>query len=242
MPILKVGPEDFIPQLIVFDKDGTLIDFDAMWGGWMEDLADRLETYSGRRLRTALFDLMGYDETARRTLAGGHLAVSPMADIRALIQVLLRQQGLNEGAASAVMSKAWMPPDPVLHAKPFVPLPDLFSRLRTVGLKVAVATSDDRLPTEGTLDGLGAKGLVDGLVCADDGLPVKPAPDMILNLCARLGIPPAKTVMVGDSLADLQMGRAAGAGLLVGVSSGVSSKSVLAELSDVVLPSVAGLI
>ena len=30
-------------ELVIFDKDGTLIDFHAMWGGWAETLAERLE-------------------------------------------------------------------------------------------------------------------------------------------------------------------------------------------------------
>src|SRR5579859_8241246 len=51
-------------KLIIFDKDGTLIDFDAMWGGWVEALAARLETITGARLAQALFQSMGYDPAA----------------------------------------------------------------------------------------------------------------------------------------------------------------------------------
>jgi hypothetical protein len=30
-------------ELVVFDKDDTLIDFNAMWGDWITDLARHLE-------------------------------------------------------------------------------------------------------------------------------------------------------------------------------------------------------
>ena len=47
--------------------------------------------------------------------------------------------------------------------------------------------------------------------------------------------------MIGDSIADLRMGRGAGAGLVIGVLSGVGTPAELAPLADVVLGSVAEL-
>ena len=38
------------PSLIIFDKDGTLIDINTMWGGWITDLAQRLEVVTGRSI------------------------------------------------------------------------------------------------------------------------------------------------------------------------------------------------
>ena len=49
-------------------------------------------------------------------------------------------------------------------------------------------------------------------------------------------------VVVGDSVDDLRMGRAAGAGCVVGVTSGVSPAGLLAPFADVILPDVTGLI
>ena len=79
-------------------------------------------------------------------------------------------------------------------------------------------------PDRGTLAGLGVADLVDGVVCADDGFVVKPAPDMLRHLCATLDVPVGATAMVGDSTADLAMGRAAGVARCVGVLSGVGSR------------------
>ena len=44
----------FKAQAIIFDKDGTLIDFDAMWGGWTIHLAGQLHEISGVDIRKAL--------------------------------------------------------------------------------------------------------------------------------------------------------------------------------------------
>jgi phosphoglycolate phosphatase-like HAD superfamily hydrolase len=76
-------------------------------------------------------------------------------------------------------------------------------------------------------------------VCADDGVPVKPAPDMVRRLCAETCVPVGRAAVVGDSPADLQMGRDAGVGLTVGVLTGVASRADLETLADVVIDSVA---
>ncbi|HEY0444684.1 MAG TPA: HAD hydrolase-like protein, partial [Candidatus Limnocylindrales bacterium] len=68
---------------------------------------------------------------------------------------------------------------------------------------------------------------------------LKPAPDMLLDICHRLGAEPARTAVVGDSAVDLAMARAAGAGRVIGVLSGVSRRADLEALAAAVLPSVA---
>jgi phosphoglycolate phosphatase len=118
----------------------------------------------------------------------------------------------------------------------------LFEALRAAGRQIAVATSDDRAPTQKTLAGVGIGDLVDALACADDGIPVKPAPEMVLTVCRTLGVEPARAAVVGDAPADLAMGRAAGAGLVVGVLSGVGGRADLEPYADVVLGSVAELV
>lgn len=78
------------------------------------------------------------------------------------------------------------------------------------------------------------------MVCADDGVANKPAPDPVLHVCAVIGVHPARTAVVGDSPADMAMGRAAGAGLVVGVRTGVGTDRDLAA-ADLILDSVADL-
>ena len=225
-------------KLIVFDKDGTLIDFDAMWGGWVEELAARLEASTGRVLSPAMFAALDYDGTTHHTLAGGKLAVTPMAGLFELARQCLLNLGLSPAQAQAYVTDAWFVPDPVAAARPLTDLPKLFSRLREQGLLIAVVTSDDRVPTLATLANLGVAHWVDVVVAADDGVPLKPAPDMVWAACRATGVAPAQAVIVGDALPEMQMARAAGAGLVVGVTSGVSGAEILAPCADVVLANV----
>ena len=41
-------------DLLIFDKDGTLIEFHLMWGGWVDRLASRLAAATGLTLRQGL--------------------------------------------------------------------------------------------------------------------------------------------------------------------------------------------
>jgi len=212
-----------------------------MWRGWLAMLTERLERETALDLGADLQALMGVDPATDNILPRGLLAATPMARIREHVIAFLVDRGVRTDSAARAVDAAWAPPDPVLLARPFTDLVALFTELRRSGHRLAIATSDDRLPTERTLDALGIAGLIDGIACADDGRPSKPAPDAVLALCADLGVRPARTAVVGDAPADLRMGRAAGAGLVIGVLTGVGDRSILQPLADVVLESVAAL-
>lgn len=212
-----------------------------MWSGWAETLADRLETATARSLRTPLFAMLGYDPTTGRAHAGGGLIATPMSRLYDLTLVTLMDAGLTPGLATLALDAAWHAPDPVTLAHPLTDLVDLFTWLRAGGRRVAVVTSDDREPTDRTLEALHIADLIDATVCADDGIATKPAPDAVLHVCAMLGVEPGRTAVVGDSPADLAMGRAAGAGLVIGVRTGVGTAADLAA-ADVTLDSVAELV
>jgi phosphoglycolate phosphatase-like HAD superfamily hydrolase len=229
-------------DLVIFDKDGTLIEFGRMWSGWAVALAEGIQASVGRSVEGPLYTMLGFDPATGRILPGGGLASTPMARLRDRTREVLREAGLSEGATDRALESAWHAPDPVGLARPLTDLHALFGRLHDGGRLVAVATSDDREPTERTLEALGVAGEIDALVCADDGVTVKPAPGMVAHLCAALGVPASSAAVVGDAPADMQMARAAGAGLTVAVLTGVGDRDDLAPLADVVLGSVAELL
>jgi phosphoglycolate phosphatase-like HAD superfamily hydrolase len=230
-------------DLAIFDKDGTLIDFHLMWSDWVRALADRLADAIGdHRLDEVVYATLGVDDVTGRVDPHGALAATPMARIRESLQDGITAAGIEVTEAERAVAHAWHGPDPVLLARPVTDLRRLFQRLRDGGTRIAVATSDDRRPTERTLAHLGIADLIDLVACADDGRPVKPKPHAVHWLCGTLGVAVERTAMIGDSPADLAMGRAAGVGLVVGVLTGVGDRPALEALADLVVPSVAALL
>jgi phosphoglycolate phosphatase len=123
-------------------------------------------------------------------------------------------------------------------AKPFTDMRALFGRLHKMGIRIGIATTDDHAPTQAMIEAFDIEEYMLTMVCADDGIKAKPAPDMVLTICERMSVDPAKVMVMGDTTADLKMARAAGVGLVVGVLSGVSSARDLVSFADVIIESV----
>jgi phosphoglycolate phosphatase-like HAD superfamily hydrolase len=232
----EMGPPRF--SLVVFDKGGTLIDFRAMWCDWAIEMARRLEAEVRLPFADRFFVAIGFDPRSGYIDPLGKLAVLPVSGLRALTPDVLVEAGLEQAAAEATVARVWFTPDPVASARPLADLPALFRALRERGIKIAIATMDGRASTKGGLAALGLQTLVDAVICGDDGLPHKPAPDMVWAACRAVGVSPVHTVVIGDSITDMQMGRSAGAGLNVGVLSGVTSEELLALYADVLIADV----
>ncbi len=229
-------------ELVVFDKDGTLISFEAMWSGWARELGERLELATRRPVAGDVFVTIGYDPANDVVLPGGPLAIDTMAGIHERVAAVLRRWCPSVSAARRILAEAWIEPDPVERAVPLADLTGLFSTLRDAGRTIAVATTDDRRPTEATLRGLGLAELVAAVVCGDDDGPTKPDPATLIAVAAEVGIAVSRTAMVGDTPADLRMAREARAGRSIGVRSGVTAAAELVPFADVILETVGGLL
>ena len=83
-------------------------------------------------------------------------------------------------------------------------------RLAEAGIAMSVVTNKPRLFTELLLQRLEVEGFFAGVIAGDDGITRKPAGDMLLAACRKMGSEPASTLMLGDSDNDILAARAAG--------------------------------
>jgi len=82
------------------------------------------------------------------------------------------------------------------------------------GLLQATVTGKRAADCERILRGLRIRGEIDVYLGGDSVTRHKPAPDLAQHAMARLGCAPDECVVVGDAPADIEMGRAAGAGTI----------------------------
>lgn len=117
---------------------------------------------------------------------------------------------------------------------------DTVRALRARGLKIAFTTGFAPTTAKAILKSLGWKDLADVVLTPEDAGRGRPAPDLPLSAVIRTRTSSvAAMVVVGDTESDAGSGRAAGAGLVVGVLTGSrSAETLTAAGADLVLGSV----
>jgi HAD superfamily hydrolase (TIGR01509 family) len=113
----------------------------------------------------------------------------------------------------------------------------LTRQIRNEGIKVAVVTSsgncDAVLKAAKIADLYEVR--VDGNVIHEQNLSGKPAPDSFLEGAKRLGVQPARTVVVEDAISVVQAGRNGKFGLVIGVDRKGNADELRKNEADVVV-------
>jgi len=227
-------------KAILFDKDGTLIDYRATWLPANRAAASDLAAAAGREGAFAdeLLRRLGYDPARDEFAADSPLLWATNSEIAACwseVPELQRVIDIRERVERRFTDQDAFPPVAVTD------LAALFDLLCARGLALGVATMDSTAALEATLARFAVRDRVHFVAGADSGFELKPGAGMVLGFCAALGVAPAEVAVVGDNLADLAMARAAGAGLAIAVLTGGCPAAALQARADLVLASIAQL-
>lgn len=218
---------------LLFDKDGTLLDFDATWGQWargfLGELAEGDAALAARMGAAIGYDMEGQVFHPTSPVIAGTASVA-IDLLLPFLPAWERDALLAFGNDKAARAPLVAPCD----------LGPLFDRFDARGLRLGVATNDSEGSAHAHIEALGLSGRFDRILGYDSGYGGKPAPQMLWAFSQRLGLEPAQVAMVGDSTHDLHAGRAAGM-VCVGVLTGPADHTELAPHADVVLSSVAEL-
>ncbi len=218
---------------ILFDKDGTLLEFADFWlPVAREAVLEMLEVRGAdASLLAPMLDAIGADRGISGVLCYGTYG----AIAEALNGVLLSAYPdvapiTGEENASTVEKYLCKG---ILH--PTCPdIVGLFRTLHQKGIRTALATSDNTPVSKRCLASLGILSSFDAIY-ADDGVyPPKPDPYFIRLFCREFSLEPDEVMMVGDTVSDMQFAIAGGVHP-IGVAKTEQDREALAPYAERIL-------
>ncbi len=221
---------------VLFDKDGTLIDFQETWGPAIHTVMHLLAKGDAQRVRAQAESLHFSLEEKRFRLTSPLIAGSSASYGQLWAAALGRTDYLELlqeiDALTAVESLKTLTP----IGEPEI----VFAALAGMGLRLGLATNDSEASARRHIEALGLGLAMDFLVGYDSGHGSKPEPGMILAFARHIGANPAEIAMVGDTTHDLNCARAAGA-IGIAVLTGVATPEELSACADYVVDDIAAL-
>ena len=221
---------------VLFDKDGTLIDFDGTWGPTTHAVIHALANGEAAMMR-AQAEVLHFSLEQRRFLPTSPLIAGSSASYGELWGAALGRTDFAQlrreiDSLTAIESLKALTP----IGRPL----DALQALRAMGLRLGVATNDSQASAERQVVALGLSDIIEFVAGYDSGHGGKPDPGMVLAFARHIGTEPQRVAMVGDSRHDLHAARAAGA-LAIAVLSGPAEREELEADADHVVDDIAAL-
>ena len=218
---------------ILFDKDGTLIDYHRTWIPLNREAA--MFAAGGQiALAENLLAAGGWDSATERVQAGSMLAAGSTTEIAELWHNNASPFGIHEltRGIDQIFARG------MAAAVPVGDLRRQFADLKERNYALGIASSDSAASVAALVDRFELNDLVDFVAGYDSGYGSKPSPGMFLAFCAAIECQPGAAAVVGDNLHDMQMAESGGAGLKIAVLTGTGTVAELTPNSDACIASI----
>ncbi|KAI3668992.1 hypothetical protein L6452_40210 [Arctium lappa] len=188
----KVGSDWGKVSAVLFDMDGVLCNSEE------SSRLAAVDVFAEMGVQVTVEDFVPFMGTGEANFLGGVASVKGVSDF-------------NPEAAKKRFFEIYLDK----YAKPnsgigFPGALELISECKLSGLKVAVASSADRIKVDANLAAAGLSlTMFDAIVSADAFENLKPAPDIFIAASKILNVPPSECIVIEDALAGVQAAKAA---------------------------------
>ncbi|MEB3343786.1 HAD family hydrolase [Okeania sp.] len=204
-------------QAIIFDKDGTLEDS-------QEDLRNLGQKCS--RLIDAKIPgigeplLMAFGIDGNNINPTGLMAVGSRRENEIAAAAYVAETGRGWLESLNIVQEAFAEADQILlQSNPgslFEGSLEVLKYLSQASIKLGILSADSTIAVQDFVKYYQLNDYIQLEMGVDNGWS-KPQPELFLQACQKLGVKPVRTLMVGDSPVDIEMGRKAGAAGCIGI-------------------------
>lgn len=214
-------------RAILFDKDGTLVDFQRTWGPAAQHV---MTTLAGGRNSAyeRLAAVTGFVDSECRFLPDSILIREPTHVYGVLWAAALER---NPSASFFAEIDRLFLDATTQHLAPIGDPKSLLAGLAARGFRLGMITNDAELPARAHARKLGVESYFEFIAGYNSGYGAKPDPDPVLAFARKVGIAPSEIALVGDTVHDLVAARAAGS-IAIGVLTGPAASASLAPHAD----------
>ncbi len=221
-----------VVSAILFDKDGTLLDFQRTWGPSAQQVMRHLANGDDAAYER-LAAVTGFVDSEQRFLPDSILIREPTHVYGVLWAAALGRNANSELFAEIdrLFLKA--------TTENLAPIGDpktLLANLAMRGYRLGMITNDAEIPARAHSRKLGIEQHLEFIAGYNSGYGAKPAPEPVLAFARHVGVKPSEVAVIGDTVHDLAAARAAGA-IAIGVLTGPAVAASLAPHADALFPS-----
>ncbi|WP_429842541.1 HAD family hydrolase [Brevibacillus sp. FIR094] len=241
MPDLLVNNKRYTVKAILFDKDGTLLEFVRLWGYWSESVHRHFASQLPQPAQIApLAELWGtvHDEDGHVCdySINGPLAMGSTGDLLAILAWQGYRQGLTWGEsmrlARECKERAYQDMEQTRPAYPIPGLIPFLDQCRDQGMFMGIVTADETEEAIKHIEWMGIRSYFPVIIGNDQVERGKPYPDMVVKACTQLGLKPREVAVIGDTSGDIRMGKSAGVSVTIGIVSKEDSSDRIQILEE----------
>lgn len=229
-------------KAILFDKDGTLMDFHSIWVKVADEVVTEFIDSHALPItfKTTILSEIGVNGDFVDPYSA--LAAGTSKDLAHIFHKYIPSivySKVHDWISEKLFSTLYKQRS---HMRMTTDLPKLLTALKKKNYIIGIVTADDYASTELFLQQYELQSFFHFIVTSDTFPVQKPDKQIVEAFCSKFNVSPDEVAIVGDTPTDLHLAKNSGARYGIGVLSGTGDEKTLAPLSDVLLPSVGELI